>query len=312
MNKTIGMQLDPASGEHELEGSPVPEVSVVIPVFNGARFVAKAMSSVLGQTMEDLELIVVDDGSTDDTAAIVRCFSDGRIRYHYQKNRGLSAARNTGVRLACAPWVAFLDCDDYWRPGKLAAQLARAREAPEAALIYCGAALWDIDGEHIQDFECVVEGDVLDQLLLGNRISGSASSALVRRDVLQRVGLFDERLSVCEDWDLWLRIAAVAPIARVPQQLVCIRGVAESLGSRPTTMRDAYFSVLRRALAFYPSAPWRVRRRALASAHKTAAVNFQEAGSFVEARRELLKTIWYRPLNPPMYWRLARALLGHR
>src|SRR6478672_2666674 len=136
-------------------------VSVIMPVYNGAAFVSRAIDSVLRQTVRDLELIVVDDGSTDDTREVVTAITDSRLRYIHQQNRGPSVARNNGIRAASAEWIAFLDSDDYWLPTKLEAQLARAREVPDAGVIYCGAKYLDPSGNFIADLRAVVEGAIV-------------------------------------------------------------------------------------------------------------------------------------------------------
>jgi glycosyltransferase involved in cell wall biosynthesis len=185
-------------------------VSVVIPTYNRARMVIRAIDSVLAQTFRDLELIVVDDGSTDDTVSRLRMLADARIRVlSLPANSGGSRARNEGLRAARADLVAFLDSDDEWLPLKLEAQLARLRESedPRVAVVYCP---W-LSRDHLAGREApgglpATEGDVLDALLGGWNVATSA--ALIRRGALERVGGFDESLAGAHDYDLWLRLAA--------------------------------------------------------------------------------------------------------
>lgn len=292
--------------------TPLPTVSVIVPVLNGASYIPKAIESVLAQSFEDFELIIVDDGSTDGTAAVVRAYDDTRIRYFYQQNRGLSAARNSGIRIARGGWLAFLDCDDYWHPGKLSAQLDAARRVPDAGLIYCAATSTTMDGEVICEIPALIEGAVLPELLRGNRVAGSASSAMVRREVFDRVGIFDEELRCSEDWDMWLRVAAVTTVARVETPLVCCRNTPGSLGKKVAVLRDSNLKILSRAFDTYASGFRRLRRRAHSIVHLTAAINYQEMGAFAEARAELLRSAGFQPFTVRLYWRLARALVRRR
>ena len=202
-------------------------VSVVIPTYNYGRFVRDAVDSALAQTYRDCEIIVVDDGSTDDTRALLAPYGD-RIRYLYQDNRGLSAARNAGIRAVRGAYVAFLDSDDIWMPAKIEAQMALFAANPDLGLVSCGGFTMDVDGD-VSDTRFVRpaendrnRGRVYRKLILGNFISGG-SNAVVRRACLDAVGLFDERLRSAEDWDLWLRVARDYEIAFVHEPLVKVR-----------------------------------------------------------------------------------------
>jgi glycosyl transferase family 2 len=198
-----------------------PRVAVVIPVYNLARFVGEAIESVLAQTLppDQLEIVVVDDGSTDDSAAVVARY-EPRVRVVRQANRGLAAARNAGIRASSAPWLTFLDADDRVLPEKLAAQLALADARPDVGLVYTGVIHVDEDGRPLpQRGWATFEGDVLPRLVLGNLIHPLV--ALVRRADVDAVGGFDETLRGrgAEDWDLWLRVS--------------LRGVRWGLVDRP-------------------------------------------------------------------------------
>lgn len=312
---TDGGVADARGGTHPAARADLPQpptVSIIVPVLNGASYIPKAIETVLAQSWEDFELIIVDDGSTDGTAAVVHTYDDERIRYFYQPNRGLSAARNSGIRMARGGWLAFLDCDDFWHPEKLAAQLDVARRVPEAGLVYCAASSTTMDGEVVCEIPALIEGAVLPELLRGNRVAGSASSAMVRREVFDRVGIFDEELRCSEDWDMWLRVAAVTTIARVETPLVCCRNTPGSLGKKIAVLRDSNLKILSRAFDTYASGFRQLRRRAHAVVHLTAAINYQEMGAFAEARAELLRAAGFQPLSVRLYWRLARALLGRR
>jgi hypothetical protein len=184
-----------------------PRASVIIPVYNLRRFVGEAIESVLAQTLppEHIEIIVVDDGSTDGSGEVAQRYAP-RVRYLRQDNRGLCAARNAGMAVARAPFLAFLDADDRFLPEKLAAQLEVFDARPEIGLVYTGFRYVDDGGAPLPQIGWTrLEGDVFATLVLGNLIHPHV--ALVRREAIERAGGFDEQLSPAGDWDMWLRIS---------------------------------------------------------------------------------------------------------
>jgi len=204
----------------------MPQFSVIIPTYNRQKFLRKAVATVLSQTVEDWELIIVDDGSTDATAAMVSGYEDARIRFVVQENRGPAAARNHGLRLATAPWVAFLDSDDWWLPEKL----QRAREFmeryPEVEVFHTDE-VWFRRGKFLaqKKWHQKPDGRVYRQVLPLCCIS--ISTAVVRRSVFEAVGVFDEGFEACEDYDLWLRITSRYGVKLIPEALT------EKDGGRP-------------------------------------------------------------------------------
>ncbi len=184
-----------------------PIVSVVIPTYNRATLIGRAIHSVLVQTIDDWELIVVDDASTDNTEEVVSSFEDFRIRYYsHQLNRGGSAARNTGIQKARGKYVAFLDSDDEWLPTKLERQL-RLLETEESGvgLVYTGMIHVYQSGERTK-ISPRHRGDLTGDLLLRN-VVGSSSAVLARKTVLESTGGFDTDLPSRQDLDMWLRIS---------------------------------------------------------------------------------------------------------
>ena len=183
-----------------------PLVSAVIPTFNRGPLLERAIGSVLAQTYRPVEIIVVNDGSTDDTAARVGRLDIPGLRYfHTRANAGAAAARNLGIAEARGDLIAFLDADDEWLPEKIARQVAAFAGGPQRiALIYCGAAEVSPDWPTVERHP-VLRGALFEKLRLRNFLR--TPSVMVRRDVLDRVGGFDCGLAACEDWDLWLRIA---------------------------------------------------------------------------------------------------------
>jgi teichuronic acid biosynthesis glycosyltransferase TuaG len=211
-------------------------VSTITPSYNAEGYIAEAIGSVLGQTHHDWELIVVDDGSTDGTASVVKEFSDEdpRVRYLYRKNGGQAAARNTGIRAARGDLVAFLDADDLWLPERLEAQLA-VMEETGVDLVYTDGFIFSEDGsESVTERFHILPGaargvEMFRTLFTSNRIG--TLSVLVKRSALDAVGLFDEDRAYqnCEDYDLWLRLARRgASFYGMPEKLVRYRRHADA------------------------------------------------------------------------------------
>ncbi len=179
-------------------------VSVIIPSYNRAAHLERALRSVLGQTSPADEIIVVDDGSTDNTHELVAGIGQS-IQYCYQVNKGVSAARNRGIQQASSQWLAFLDSDDEWLPDKLAKQQAFTRQHTSSQIIHTDE-IWIRNGIRVNsmDKHRKFGGDIFMQCLPLCAIS--PSSVMIKKTVFDEVGLFDETLPACEDYDMWLRI----------------------------------------------------------------------------------------------------------
>ena len=205
-----------------------PLVSVVIPVYNGQEYVAQAIQSVLAQTWPRVELIVVNDGSTDRSAEVIRQYQD-RLILLEQENRGVAAARNAGMQRATGELVALLDQDDWWQPEKLARQIPLMLANPKVGLVHTAVQHYDqtrqvwVGPLNPQARPELLVGSCFRQLLLDNQIYNS--TVLLRAEALRQVGLCD--LSICgntvQDYDLWLRIARHWQLAYVPEALVVFR-----------------------------------------------------------------------------------------
>jgi len=180
-------------------------ISVIIPTFNRSAFLKKAIESVLSQGYQDLELIVVDDGSEDDTPEVVANFDFG-IRYIKQKNKGPGAARNLGIKNSKGEFIAFLDSDDWWEKDKLGIQFKAMQENPEYAISHTEEA-WYRNGELLNQKQKHKkhQGYIFDKCLPICAVS--MSTVMARREIFNEVGLFDEELPCCEDYDFWLRVS---------------------------------------------------------------------------------------------------------
>jgi glycosyltransferase involved in cell wall biosynthesis len=197
-------------------------VSVVIPVFNGGGTVGAAIESVRRQTYGDHEIIVVDDGSTDETPSVVAAFGDG-VRYVRQENRGVSAARNVGLAEARGEYVAFLDADDLWLRRKLEKQVAVLWSEPAVVAVQCSAYLVDDDLRVIEARRCSPAQDTCLDYLLFRNLPSFGSSVLVRKARIQALGGFATDLPAIEDWDLVCRLATHGRMKSIPDFLVLYR-----------------------------------------------------------------------------------------
>ncbi len=214
-----------------------PKVSVIIPTYNHGRFIGEALESVLAQRYQDFEVIVVDDGSTDGTRALVAAYAP-RIRYHFQPHAGAASARNTGLRMSSAPYVAFLDSDDTWAPEKLALQVVYLDAHPQFGAVFTSYLVTDEEGKPlgVEPRRFPYTQSPFENLLIWPY--GSMHVAVVRRACLERVGGFDETLAIAEDWDLWLRVSQQCGLANLDQPLATYRQSAGST-SRGTQRQQA-------------------------------------------------------------------------
>lgn len=280
-----------------------PLVTVVIPTFNRASIVGRAIRSVLGQTFTDWELLVVDDASTDDTERVVRSFQDRRIRYiRHDRNRRVSAARNTGIRSAQGEFVSFLDDDDEWLPEKLAMEVEVFRNSePEVGLVYTGKTVFDEHGRVLQVRMPTLSGWVYDAML-DRHFIGSPSRVTVRKQVLDRVAGFDETFTNCQDYDLWLRVAKVSMIAGVPCCLVKRYLLSDQMSGSLRNISEGWEHILRKFRA-------EMKPRTLTKHISRVAIllfNYEPR----RARALAWEGLRLRPLQPALLAALALSTLG--
>ncbi len=197
-----------------------PTVTVVIPTHNLALHLPEAIASVRSQQWPNLELIVIDDGSTDETGRVLANLArDGGLNWFRQDKAGAAAARNRGIKAATGDWIAFLDADDVWLPDKLATQF-KALEKVGADFSFTDSRLRFANGQE-RDLQCqVLKGPLMPQLITGNLFG--TPTVIVRRRCFERVGFFDEQLRTGEDWDMWLRLASAFTHAWVPEPLCLV------------------------------------------------------------------------------------------
>ena len=201
----------------------MPQITAILPTWNRAEWLEKSIQSVLDQTFGDFELVVVDDASTDSTAEIIERYS-GKIRtIVFSENRGVSAARNAAIKNSDSEWIAFLDSDDFWHPDKLQKQIAQTKMRPACPLHFTDE-IWIRNGVRVNPKKKhqKKEGWIFQPSLALCLMA--PSTVILRRELFEVHGLFDENLPVCEDYDLWLRLTAQHPVALLDEKLMTRHG----------------------------------------------------------------------------------------
>ncbi|WP_082336725.1 glycosyltransferase family 2 protein [Rhizobium ecuadorense] len=264
-----------------------PLVSVIIPAFNASPYIQRTLRSALRQTYANLEIIVVNDGSTDDTARLVEQIArmDSRIRLLSTSNRGVAAARNTGIEASSGPYVAFLDADDLWHPTKIEKQVnALDRLSMQWAAVYVLHHIINKDDEIV----CSCRPDFARGYIYARHLTfkyvGNGSALLIRRGVALEIGGFDSTYAAagiggCEDLDFELRLAARYLIEVIPERLVGYRQYPGSMSSNHLQMGQSALEVVRRSLAANPQLPRYAARSALNATWKYAYWQFRRAKS---------------------------------
>ena len=288
-----------------------PSVSVIIPVYNGAAEVRRAIDSALAQKNCTVEVIVLNDGSHDETDSVLAEYGD-RIRAVNQQNCGLSKTRNNGIALATGEWVAFLDHDDYWQPEKLSLQLEAARRTGFDVVYTNAGNFGDVArvAELRSEPQGMAEGDLLEPLLLDNFIV--VSSVMIRRSVIREMGGFDTSLPSVEDWDLWLKLSALGVrFAAVREPVTMYQWRPGSMSKNYDLMRTTRQSIIQRALCSLRarSLPWSVRRRALANIESCSAW-FLAGSSPRKAIRWYVNSLWYWPFEVNAWKGVVKGCLG--
>lgn len=277
-------------------------VSVVIPVYNGAHFAGKAIESVLAQTLPAAEVLVINDGSTDNIVEVVGRYGSA-VKLVSQRNGGLSNARNTGIRLARSQYVAFLDADDWWHPRKLEAQVAAMQAEPGANASYTGLMLVDaVTGQEQPNVAMNVERLKRD-LQWCNPGGPTGSSVLISRELLERAGPFNERLPACEDWEMWFRLSRLdVRFAVTPEPLSYIRQSAAGMSGNADHMYQTFLLMLNTLLeGKHGLRRWVWRRRILAYQAFKAVLTARAQGRSDRERVYVWKSLsaWPSPFWTP-------------
>lgn len=298
---------------HSAQGSE-PTVSVVIAAYNASRWIVETLESVLVQDFTDLEIVLVDDGSIDDTAQIVARYGK-LVRYIYKSNGGQPSARNTGIRAAKGEFIAFLDADDLWTKEKLRLQLNLLNET-RVAWTYSDAFVFDDESGNLMHragkLFRLYDGDILKPLFLGNFIL--SPTPVVRRSVFEQVGYFDEdeAVHIGEDWYMWLRIAARYPVGLVPEPLAHYRIHTQSMtgGANLLPRLNGYLAVIERMVAREPERLGPLKNRAIANAYVAIGRIMIRQGDRMQARKMFVKALQHHPGTSDAYLFWVSTLLS--
>lgn len=230
----------------------MPEISVIIPTYNAEKTICETIESVCKQTFIDLEILVINDGSTDATLENISAINDPRLQVFSYYNSGVAIARNRGIEKATGQYITFIDADDLWMPNKLRAQWEALQNAPEAAVAYSWSDYIDSSsqishpGQRVQFY-----GNVFPHLLVNNFLE-SGSNPLIRQIAIQRLGGFEPSLVPAEDWDFYLRLAAHYEFVLVPEVHILYRISTQAASANTTKMEAKSLQVIERVFREVP------------------------------------------------------------
>ncbi len=270
-----------------------PLVSAIIPNYNYSQYLREAIESVLGQTYSKLEIIVVDDGSEDNSRQIIKSYAD-KIKPIFQQNQGVAAARNRGVAESNGEYIAFLDADDAWLPEKIEKQVELLISNPELGLVYVNVMEIDGEGREINERSDGLSGWVGKDLLLFERpvVLGGGSGVMIPRTVFDQVSGFDPQMSTSADWDLYFRIGSRFPVDFVSEKLLRYRIHNSNMHGNIAVMEHDMVLGFEKAFSSGAVAP---RRECYGNLHKTLAGSYFNAGKYRDFVRHTVLSVWNRP-----------------
>lgn len=277
----------------------MPTISVIIPAFNAEQTILATIKSVQQQTFSDFELIVINDGSTDQTLDLLKTIEEPRLKIFSHDNAGLPVARNRGIAHATGEFITFIDADDLWTPDKLELQLIALKKQPKAGVAYSWTNFLDEDGEFFHEGDPIwFEGDVYAHLLVWNFIA-SGSNPLIRREAIESIGEFDPTLRSCEDWDFWLRLAARWQFVVVPKPQILYRLSSGTMSSKIKVMEEAHLTVIERAFQSIPTELKPLKSQILANIYQFLAhlclTRIPNASGAKQASQKLQMAVRIRP-----------------
>lgn len=302
------MSLSTAGTHNLMPFADTELASIVIPAYNAEKYIRETIDSALAQTYKNKEIIVVDDGSTDRTPEILEEYGS-KILVVRQSNKGSAGACNAGVAVASGVWVCFLDADDIWLPEKLSLQIKCCGKnviSHTDSVCFGDAVVGEI---RRSSFEPPYSGRVLEELLVINFIS--KSTVMMRRDIFNQYGGFDESYVTCEDWPFWIRVCADHELGYLPEPVVRYR---VHLKSKSMLSRRTLIARLRIInAAFTPGGAAQslphLRRKALASAYQVTCHYASESGDWPFALNCSLHALWYEPFSARAWKSLAKSAL---
>ncbi|MGB6298835.1 MAG: glycosyltransferase family A protein [Rivularia sp. (in: cyanobacteria)] len=267
-------------------------VSVIIPVYNGENTILQTINSVQNQTFPDWELIVINDGSTDESLKLLKEINDERLKIFSYENGGLSVARNRGITHATGEYIAFLDADDLWTSDKLELQLEALEKNQKAGVAYS----WTYFMEETEEYchtgrKLFFEGNVLPNLLTDNFIA-SGSNPLIRRQAIESVGDFDPAVSGAADWDYWLRLAINWEFVVVAKPQIFYRLSSSSMSSKVEFMEECQLKVIERAFRSLPRELQALKNQSIASIYEYSLELYLTRTSDIKAIKKAEKTLF--------------------
>jgi glycosyltransferase involved in cell wall biosynthesis len=288
------------------------QVSVVCACYNMGKYLPEAIRSVLDQRHENIELLIVDDGSIDDTRAAVKPFlADDRVRYFHQSNRGQAKAKNKGLRESSGDFIAFIDADDLWTPDKLEKQLPCFDRSPAIGVVYTNVTRMDEHGVIIPTPKMnYYSGRISGRLLVDNFVTGMAS--MIKRECLDRVGLFDESFPMGIDYDLWLRISAHYEFYYLDEITYLYRQWPGQMSHNYRKRMDCAIRIMNKFLSQYPGlVDQGTVSEAWAHTYTTSANGIGLVEKKVpEALKEYAKALRWKASYLPAWKGLARLMLA--
>jgi glycosyltransferase involved in cell wall biosynthesis len=295
----------------------LPRVSVIIPTYNHAQYIGRAINSILGQTFKDFEIIVVDDGSTDSTKDIVSSYPNP-VKYLRQDNRGPSTARNAGITASRGEFVAFLDSDDYFMKRNLEIKMSFLESNPRADWIYSDWQYVDDEGSPVKKgsskfkySEKKLTGEIFEELLRSRNFI-SPCTVVIKRSVLEDVGHFDTLIPSQEEYDLWLRISLKYPAYYIDKVLVFVTLHPKSLSTDFTKWVNGNAVIVEKLKDLIPH-DFRDREKLLdkmlADRHTFIGRHFLQKGQFNEAINEFWQSIKRLPFQKRIYWLMCFAIV---
>jgi glycosyltransferase involved in cell wall biosynthesis len=303
---TCNYQVPQTSLESNMNGGLV---SVIIPAFNAESYIGQAIDSVLQQTYQNVEIIVIDDGSADNTVAVIEGYNNPRIKVLSQNNAGAAQARNLGVTKAAGDWIAFLDADDLWLPEKLQKQLENIGDKvwSHTDLDYIGNVF--PEGTLASDFTRKSSGKVFESILIENSIG--TSSVLIKKNVFEEFGGFDTGFRALQDWDLWLRLSSKHEISYCPEPLVHYLVHSKSTSRQARKTLPYHLNLIEKVFSTDGVAKdlRHLRRPALAHSHNICSQISEQEGDYTLACYCAANTIFYQPLDFSRYLHLAKILV---
>ena len=287
----------------------MPDVSVIIPTYDRSEFLRTAIASVLAQTLQDFEIIVVDDASADDTQEVVGNLDDGRIRYiRHEINKGVAATRNTGVLNSKGKYIAFLDDDDKWFPEKLKKQFDLLETRPRiVGGVYTGSlAVEATSRKTLFRLTPTKRGNIFDEIFMQDSIAPT-STFFLRKECFEKVGLFDVSLDFGEDFDMWLRISKEFQFEYIEQPLVTfsVPDNKPSLSANYELKIRGTEAQLKKYASFYA-----LDRKTYSRRYLKLGVLYCYNGNISKGREALIRAIKIYPFDPRHYFNLALSLLG--